>query len=32
MDVIGGAILGILLAGVVAKKSKLYEMFKGSKT
>ncbi len=32
MDVIGGAILGILLAGVVAKKSKLYKMFKGSKT
>ena len=31
-DVIGGAILGILLAGVVAKKSKLYKMFKGSKT
>ena len=32
MDVIGGAILGILLAGAIAKKSKLYKIFKGSKS
>lgn len=32
MDVIGGSILGIFLAGVIAKKTKLYQIFKGSKT
>jgi len=31
-DVIGGAILGLLLAGVVAKRSKLKKLFKNSKT
>lgn len=32
MDVIGGAILGILLAGMLAKKTKLYGIFDKSKT
>ena len=32
MDVIGGAILGIMLAGVVAKKVKLLKDFESSKT
>ena len=31
MDVIGGAILGILLSGVIAKKTKIYKFFKESK-
>ena len=30
MDVIGGAILGVLLAGVIAKRTKLYTFFKKS--
>ena len=32
MDVIGGTILGIMLAGVVAKKTKLFQKFEPSKT
>jgi len=32
MDVIGGTILGIMLAGVVAKKTKLLKKFESSKT
>ena len=32
MDVIGGTILGILLAGTIAKKSKLYKIFKKLET
>ncbi len=31
MDIIGGAILGILLAGILAKKTKLYGIFDKSK-
>ncbi len=32
MDVIGGIILGILLAGILAKKTKLYKILQNSKT
>ena len=32
MDVIGGTILGIMLAGVVAKKTKIFKKFEPSKT
>ena len=32
MDVIGGAILGVLLAGILGKKTKLYKFFHKSKT
>ncbi len=32
MDVIGGTILGILLAGAIGKKTKLYNIFEKSKT
>ena len=32
MDVIGGAIIGILLSGVMAKRTKLYQIFDKSKT
>jgi len=32
MDVIGGAIIGIILAGVMAKRTKLYKLFDKSKT
>jgi len=32
MDVIGGAILGIMLAGVMAKRTKLYKIFEQSKS
>lgn len=32
MDVIGGVILGALLSGVIAKRSKLYKIFDKSKT
>jgi len=32
MDVIGGAVIGILLAGVMAKRTKLYQIFYKSKT
>ena len=32
MDVIGGAIIGIMLAGVIAKRTKLYKLFAKSKT
>lgn len=32
MDVIGGAILGIMLAGVMAKRTKLYKIFEKSKS
>ena len=32
MDVIGGAILGVMLAGVMAKRTKLYKIFEKSKT
>jgi len=32
MDVIGGTILGIMLAGVIAKKVKLLKDFEVSKT
>ena len=32
MDVIGGAILGIMLAGVIGKKTKLAKMFESPKT
>ena len=31
MDVIGGTILGVMLAGVMAKKTKLYKLFEKSK-
>lgn len=31
MDVIGGSILGLLLAGVLAKRTKLYKIFEKSK-
>lgn len=32
MDVIGGALLGVLLAGVLAKRTKLYKIFEKSKS
>ena len=32
MDVIGGAVIGIMLAGVMAKRTKLYNIFDKSKT
>jgi len=32
MDVIGGTILGMLLAGVLAKKTKLYKILEKSKS
>jgi len=32
MDVIGGTILGVMLAGVMAKRTKLYKIFEKSKT
>ena len=32
MDVIGGTIIGIMLAGVLAKRTKLYKLFDKSKT
>jgi len=32
MDVIGGTIIGILLAGVLGQKTKLYKIFKKSET
>jgi len=32
MDVIGGAVIGIMLAGVMAKRTKLYKIFDKSKT
>ncbi len=32
MDVIGGAVIGIMLAGVMAKRTKLYKLFDKSKT
>ena len=32
MDVIGGAILGVMLAGVLAKRTKLYKIFDKSKS
>ncbi len=32
MDVIGGTILGVMLAGVMAKRTKLYQIFEKSKT
>ena len=32
MDVIGGTIIGVMLAGVMAKKTKLYKIFNISKT
>ena len=32
MDVIGGAVIGIMLAGVLAKRTKLYAIFERSKT
>jgi undecaprenyl-diphosphatase len=32
MDVVGGAILGIFLAGVLAQKTKLYKILEKSKT
>ena len=32
MDVIGGAILGIMLAGIMAKRTKLYKIFEKSKS
>ncbi|MEK0328031.1 MAG: phosphatase PAP2 family protein [Nitrosopumilus sp.] len=32
MDVIGGTIIGIMLAGVMAKRTKLYKLFAKSKT
>jgi len=32
MDVIGGTIIGIMLAGVMAKRTKLYQIFDKSKT
>ncbi len=32
MDVIGGAVIGVMLAGVMAKRTKLYKLFDKSKT
>ena len=32
MDIIGGAVIGIMLAGVMAKRTKLYKFFDKSKT
>jgi undecaprenyl-diphosphatase len=32
MDVIGGTILGVMLAGIMAKRTKLYKIFEKSKT
>jgi len=32
MDVIGGSILGIMLTGIMAKRTKLYRIFEPSKT
>lgn len=32
MDVIGGTIIGVMLAGVMAKRTKLYKIFEKSKT
>jgi undecaprenyl-diphosphatase len=32
MDVIGGSIIGIMLAGVMAQRTKLYQYFGKSKT
>lgn len=32
MDIIGGAVIGIMLAGVMAKRTKLYKLFDKSKT
>ena len=32
MDVIGGTILGVMLAGVLAKRTKLYKIFENSKS
>jgi len=32
MDVIGGTVIGIMLAGVMAKRTKLYTIFNKSKT
>jgi len=32
MDVIGGAILGVMLAGVLSKRTKLYKIFDKSKS
>ncbi len=32
MDVIGGTVIGIMLAGVMAKRTKLYKIFDKSKT
>jgi len=32
MDVIGGSIIGIMLAGVMAKRTKLYKILDKSKT
>lgn len=32
MDVIGGTVIGIMLAGVMAKRTKLYKVFEKSKT
>jgi len=32
MDVIGGAVIGVMLAGVMAKRTKLYQIFDKSKT
>lgn len=32
MDVIGGTVIGVLLAGVIAKRTKLYKIFDKSKT
>ena len=32
MDVIGGAVIGVMLAGVMAQRTKLYKFFEKSKT
>ena len=32
MDVIGGTIIGVMLAGVMANRTKLYQIFDKSKT
>jgi undecaprenyl-diphosphatase len=32
MDVIGGTILGVMLAGVISKKTKLYKIFEKSES
>lgn len=32
MDVIGGAVIGVMLSGVMAKRTKLYKIFEKSKT